>query len=120
MAWWLLGARNQLNRAKISLYLLKFQKREFAADGEQLLQEMKELRRLTELNYQTIIKPTRRAQMMHWIYDSCQYAMESAIPIMTQKIQPPTINIQYTATAELGPKKYQHILSKQTKLIRSK
>lgn len=83
--WWLLAACNQLNRARVSLYLLESRVKSVDADiGQRLLDEMLKLKRKTDSYYSSQIKPTRRADMMHWIYDSCEYSLRLAIVSVPQ------------------------------------
>ncbi len=75
LACWQLAARNLVHRAKTSAYVLK---RELAgtqglaagnaAEAAQLLFEISVLKAQTECMYQNILMPSRRREVIEWIY----------------------------------------------------
>lgn len=71
---WVLAARNLVNRAEASVALLSH------ARGEQtrvdhILEALRALRVETDRFYSGIIKPTRRREMMDWMYSSIEEAL---------------------------------------------
>ena len=72
---WSLAARNLVNRAEASVALLA------AARGERvqttaILEDLRRLRAETERFYGDMIKPTRRGEMIGWMYGSVEAALE--------------------------------------------
>jgi hypothetical protein len=76
---WILAARNLINRAEASKFLLRIAGGRAvagdAAEGRRILDDMRSLRRETETAVTARIKPSRTAEMMSWMYD----AMEAAL-----------------------------------------
>jgi hypothetical protein len=78
LTWWHLAARNLINRARASIWLLENfmnhqpDKKESAA----ILTELRRLREETAVKYQSILKPTRLAEYLHWLYEAVETALE--------------------------------------------
>jgi hypothetical protein len=89
LAFWKLAARNLINRAMASAYLLAHAIQNAYGECEtdltgvdspaEILGCLRELRQETALLYRSIIKPTRLNEFMHWIYDSVEYALKNTI-----------------------------------------
>lgn len=77
---WDLAARNLVNRAEAALVLLESRAKtgDDGVRGEagRVLDELRALRRETEADYLTRIKPQRTREIMHWMYDSVETALE--------------------------------------------
>jgi len=77
---WDLAARNLINRAEASRILLLSRLNGTGADagGEagRILETLRSLRRETEAAVANEVKPSRTAEMMRWIYDSMEAALE--------------------------------------------
>ena len=85
LSLWHLAARNLINRARAGTYLLKHKLADAygipidtiaAESGNQILTDMRELRNETSRMYDSILKPTRRKEVLSWIYDSLEHALE--------------------------------------------
>lgn len=76
------AARNLVNRAEAALVLLKGRAKTkddgIRRDAGRVLDELRALRRETEANYLTRIKPQRTQEIMQWMYDSMETALEKA------------------------------------------
>ena len=79
---WDLAARNLINRAEASKILLKSRQSgagpEIAAEAGRVLEVLRTLRKETEAAVSAEVKPSRTAEMMHWMYDSMEAALEKA------------------------------------------
>ena len=79
---WNLAARNLINRAEASKVLLKRRidgtGPAIAAEGVQVLEGLRALRRETEMAIAAEVKPSRTREMLHWMYDSMEAALETA------------------------------------------
>ena len=84
------GARNLINRAGAVAYLLKHKLADTygialdavsAESGNQILTDMRELRNETSRMYDSMLKPTRRKEVLSWIYDSLEHALARAIGV---------------------------------------
>jgi len=88
LACWNLSARNLIHRARSGEFLLKHQLAKttgiplnstFKEQGILLLQELRKLRQETQKRYEPIIKPSRLAEIMDWIYASLEHALVNLI-----------------------------------------
>ena len=77
--FWELAARNLINRAKASIYLLEKKAGYSNLNGQNILKDMKKLRMKTEKMYEDIVKPTRRNEILGWIFDSMAYCLEQRL-----------------------------------------
>ena len=79
---WDLAARNLVNRAESSRLLLKARLSgagpEIAAEAGRVIERLRALRRETEEAVSAEVKPSRTAEMMHWMYDSMEAALDKA------------------------------------------
>lgn len=79
---WILAARNLINRAEASKLLLKARLgqggRELKAEAARILDDLRALRRETEAAVGGAIKPSRTAEIMAWMYDSIESALDRA------------------------------------------
>ena len=79
---WDLAARNLINRAEASRILLKARLNgagpEIAAEAGRVLEVLRALRTETEAAVSAEVKPSRTAEMMQWMYDSMETALEQA------------------------------------------
>jgi hypothetical protein len=79
---WDLAARNLINRAEASRVLLKARlsgnRPELAAEAGRVLEGLRTLREETEAAVSAEVKPSRTTEMMQWIYDSMEAALEKA------------------------------------------
>lgn len=77
---WALAARNLVNRAEASRVLLMDRMNgagpEIKAEAERVLEGLRALRRETEAAVAMEVKPSRTAEMMGWMYDSIEAALE--------------------------------------------
>ena len=77
---WDLAARNLVNRAESVRLLLKARLNgagpEIAAEAGWILEGLWALRKETEAAVSAQVKPSRTAEMMHWMYDSMEAALE--------------------------------------------
>jgi Glycosyl hydrolase family 20, catalytic domain len=82
LALWDLAARNLINRAEAALVLLKDKTEGHNAatrkEAGRVLGELRTLRRETAAAYATRIKPHRTQEMLQWMYDSVETALEKA------------------------------------------
>ena len=74
---WDWAARNLMNRAEISILLLMSAQQQPVSSGNvrDLLKELRQLRAETELMYAPICRPTRRQEMLDWMYASIEQAL---------------------------------------------
>lgn len=77
--WWKLAGRNLINRAEAAVFLLQNAKGQSPRDGQKILADLRSLRKETEEAYSTIIKPTRRKQIIGWIYASVENALAEIV-----------------------------------------
>jgi hypothetical protein len=79
---WDLAARNLINRAEASRILLKHRidgaGPEIVSEAGRVLEGLRALRRETEAAVAAEVKPSRTAEMLHWMYDSMEAALEKA------------------------------------------
>jgi hypothetical protein len=79
---WDLAARNLVNRAEASRLLLKARLSgagpDIAGQAGRVLEGLRALRKETEAAVFAQVKPSRTAEMMHWMYDSTEAALEKA------------------------------------------
>ena len=84
IALWDLAARNMVNRAEADIFLLSHRKAEVEEgscrppskeEGAGILKRMKALRAETTRMYSESIKPTRRDEIISWIYDRVEAAI---------------------------------------------
>jgi hypothetical protein len=79
---WILAARNLVNRAEASRFLLRTRAgREGTGaptEARRILEELKALRVETEASVAARIKPSRTAEIMSWMYDSMSAALSRA------------------------------------------
>ncbi len=79
---WDLAARNLINRAEAARILLLHRrdgaKPELAAESVRVLGELQALRKETGTAIALEIKPTRTAEILHWMYDSMEAALTAA------------------------------------------
>ncbi|MCD4824134.1 MAG: family 20 glycosylhydrolase [Phycisphaerae bacterium] len=75
--WWLLAGRNLVNRAEASIFLLQKAKVQTPDNGhgQKILEDMQALRDETEAAYAPIIKPSRRKEIIAWLYASVEHAL---------------------------------------------
>jgi len=77
---WDLAARNLVNRAEAARILLKGKREgnhdEIRAEAGQILKRLRELREEMEAAYLTRIKPSRTKEIMQWMYDAVEIALE--------------------------------------------
>ena len=82
LAAWTLAARNLINRAEASRFLVmdRLGRSGPAAEAEagRILEELRALRRETEAAVASKIKPSRTAEIMAWMYDSMEAALGQA------------------------------------------
>jgi hypothetical protein len=71
---WQLAARNLINRARASVYLLKGKDADKRAITS-VLDELRKLKDETRMFYEPIIKPVRLNLIIHWMYDSIENAL---------------------------------------------
>jgi len=74
---WVLAARNLVNRAEATAALLE-RARGSVVRVEHFLETMRSLREETDRFYEGVIKPTRRREMMEWMYGSMDAALSEA------------------------------------------
>ncbi|MBN1437095.1 MAG: family 20 glycosylhydrolase [Sedimentisphaerales bacterium] len=88
LALWILAAQNLINRSDVTAFLLRTELSQRLGidlaeshwqNGRALLDQMRELKAETEVMYRDSLKPTRRAEIISWIYDSTEYAMVSLL-----------------------------------------
>lgn len=79
---WDLAARNLINRAEASRVLLRGRRDgvgpDIAAEAGRVLEGLRALRRETEAAVAAEVKPSRTREMLHWMYDSMEAALEKA------------------------------------------
>ena len=79
---WDLAARNLVNRAESARLLLKARLSgadpEITGEAGRILEGLRALRKETEAAVSAQVKPARTAEMMHWMYDSMEAALEKA------------------------------------------
>ena len=79
---WDLAARNLINRAEASRLLLKHRidgaGPEIATEAGRVLEGLRALRKETDAAVSKQVKPSRTAEMIHWMYDSMEAALEKA------------------------------------------
>ncbi len=79
---WNLAARNLINRAEASRALLKLgaggPSPELTADAARALEGLRALRKETASAIAAQVKPSRTRDMLHWMYDSMEAALEKA------------------------------------------
>jgi len=77
LKWWELAARNLVNRAKASVWLIEraLNKEVSETEGDAIMTQMQQLRDETQQKYSTMIKPHRLSEYMHWMYDAVARAM---------------------------------------------
>ncbi len=84
IALWDLAARNLINRAEADIFLLSHKKAEVEKgsctppskeEGAGILKRMKALRAETTRMYSESVKPTRRDEIISWIYDRVEGAI---------------------------------------------
>ncbi len=79
---WDLAARNLINRAEASRILLKLRMHgagpEAAAEAKRVLEGLRTLRKETAAAIATEVKPSRTREMVQWMYDSMESALEKA------------------------------------------
>jgi hypothetical protein len=80
LACWDLAARNLANRAEAARILLKGRsegnQHEVRAEARRILIRLRELRQETEAACLTRIKPSRTKEIMQWMYDAVEVALE--------------------------------------------
>jgi len=77
LAFWIIAARNLVNRAEVSLALLAAAAGETPKNAADLRAELRILRAETDGLYAPIIKPARRKEMMDWMYASVDSALQA-------------------------------------------
>jgi hypothetical protein len=77
VAWWRLAARNLVNRAECSIALLSAAAGEEPGDVRRVLSEFRALRKETDAAYAPVIKPSRRREMITWMYASIETALSA-------------------------------------------
>jgi hypothetical protein len=79
---WDLAVKNLINRAEAARLLLKARLNgagpETALEAERVLVGLRTLRKETEAAVSAQVKPSRTAEMLHWMYDSMEAALEKA------------------------------------------
>jgi hypothetical protein len=79
---WDLAARNLVNRAESARLLLKARLSgadpEITGEAGRILEGLRALRKETEAAVSAQIKPARTAEIMHWMYDSMEAALDKA------------------------------------------
>jgi hypothetical protein len=77
LVWWRLAARNLVNRARASRWLISRALNRDAdpAEAQAILTELRALRRETNAMYAPMIKPSRLAEYLHWLYDAVETAL---------------------------------------------
>jgi hypothetical protein len=79
---WNLAARNLINRAEASRALLRLRASgpspELKADAARALEGLRALRKETASAIAAQVKPSRTRDMLHWMYDSMEAALEKA------------------------------------------
>lgn len=79
---WDLAARNLINRAEASRVLLRGRRDEagpeVTAEAGRVLEGLRALRRETEAAIAAEVKPSRTREMLRWMYDSMEAALEKA------------------------------------------
>jgi hypothetical protein len=82
LGFWDLAARNLINRAEAALVLLKDKSEGNSAgtrrEAGRVLDDLRRIRQETEAAYSTRIKPQRTKEIMQWMYDSMETALEKA------------------------------------------
>jgi Glycosyl hydrolase family 20, catalytic domain len=82
LGFWDLAARNLINRAEAALVLLKDKSEGNSAgtrrEAGRVLDDLRRIRQETEAAYSTQIKPRRTKEIMQWMYDSMETALEKA------------------------------------------
>jgi len=80
LEFWDLAARNLINRAEAGRVLLKDKKegngQKIRTEAARVLEGLRAIRRETEAAYLTRIKPQRTKEIMQWMYDSVETALE--------------------------------------------
>jgi hypothetical protein len=79
LRWWDLAARNLVNRAETAILSMTSAKGQPEGDAKRILTEMRQLRKETETLYRRVQRPTRRREMIAWIYDSMDKALTEAV-----------------------------------------
>jgi hypothetical protein len=76
---YILAARNLIHRAEAAIYLITEIKGRAEGNAEELLSRLGELRAETQRMYENIHKPTRRAQIIAWLYAALEHALKNPI-----------------------------------------
>ncbi len=85
---WELAARNLINRARATAFLLECHAQlaagepapaEMKATGAEILEQMRGLRRETEELYLKTQKPTRARETVEWIFDTVEHALAGLV-----------------------------------------
>jgi len=88
LAVWELAARNLINRAQAACFLMERAEHVIrgrplpdaeAADGTRILADLRALREETATLYEPIIKPTRRAEYLAWMFDSVEQTLATLV-----------------------------------------
>jgi hypothetical protein len=82
LEFWDLAARNLINRAEAGRILLKNKieggQAGIKAEAKRILERLQALRRETEAAYSARMKPSRTKEIMQWMYDSIEAALEKS------------------------------------------
>ncbi len=73
---WKLAARNLINRAETSICIIENRMGLKVKNAEDILKRMRQLKKETRAMYDLTTKPTRRDEIIDWIYLACEHAME--------------------------------------------
>ena len=78
--WWVLGAENLILHTECSLFLVKNTLSIPTNDNpSNLLERLKRQKEKTAIAYTTILKPTRREEIVGWLFDSVFFAVEKSL-----------------------------------------
>jgi hypothetical protein len=82
LKFWDLAARNLINRAEAGRILLKIRMNGndegIRAEANRVLERLLALRKETEAAYSAQVKPSRTREILQWMYDSMEAALEEA------------------------------------------
>ena len=79
LKYWKIAARNLVNRAETSICLLENKAGLEVKNAAEVLHRMRELKKETAAVYEISNKPTRRAQIIAWMYEPYEQALEQIV-----------------------------------------
>jgi hypothetical protein len=80
LQWWVLGSENLILHTECSLFLVKHKMNlPTDEDPEELFKRLERQKKITGAAYTPILNPTRRKEIIRWLYDSVTFAVETFI-----------------------------------------